>query len=420
MKNKPKHVIVLSVDSLSSPDMELINLLPNFRDYMSKASMCDNVTSVYPSLTYPAHTTIITGKYPVHHGIYGNTVFNPKGTSGKWYTQSNYIVGETLISKAEEAGMEVATLLWPVTGKGKHRYNLPEVHPSGWIKSAGLTALIHGGAFYVLELARKFGKIRKGIRQPYLDDFVQESLLYTLEKYKPKLTLVHFLDLDMNRHEYGYAAPEAFRAMERIDHRLGELIDFLKKHKMYDDTALIVLGDHSQIDVHTPIYLNERFEEDGYLQRKNGNIKKWRVYAQSCDGSCYIFVNKKEGEKFSEEVFEYLCSMQGERKSGIGKIYTGEEAKKLGASSECSYMIEARIGYYFAEDLDSKKLKAAHGYLPTIASYQTVFMASGKGIRPNVQVSNISLVDEAPTIARILGIDLGQTDGQCIEDILDI
>lgn len=417
---RPKHTIILSVDSLSSPDMELISLLPNFREFIRNASMCDNVTSVYPSLTYPAHATIVTGNYPVNHGIVNNTFFSPGQKIQKWYNKSKYINGKTIFGEAVKNNKKVASILWPITCKSGIKYNLPEVLPSKAGESQLSAALKNGTPFFILELLLKFGNLLKETQEPELDDFVQASLLYTIKKYKPDLTLVHYLDLDKCRHEYGYAAPEAFRAMERLDTRIGELIKKLKTEGLYEETAVIILGDHSQIDIHTPIYLNERFEEDGFIVKKDEKLESWRVYAKPCDGSCYIFINETEDEDFYDEIYEYLYTLQGEKKSGISKIYTGEEAKKLGASGECSYMIEARIGYYFAENREDKVYKAAHGYLPTIPSYQTVFMAAGKGIKKNVQVSNVSLVDEAPTIAKLLGLDLGKTNGRCIEEILDI
>lgn len=416
----PKYTIIISVDSLSSPDMELISLLPNFREFISHASMCDNVTSVYPSLTYPAHGTIVTGNYPVNHGIVNNTFFAPGSKVKKWYCKEEYINGNTIIKEYLKKGKKIASLLWPITGKSGIQYNLPEAFKISRFEPQFFEILRNGTASYCLELLIKFGKIVKKIKQPELDDFIQASLLHTIKKYRPDLTLVHFLDIDMSRHKYGYAAPEAFRAMERVDQRIGELITTLKSQGIYDETAIIILGDHSQIDVHTPIYLNERFMDDGYIKIKHGKITDWKLYAKPCDGSCYIFISDDMSEEFKDEIYEYLYRIQGEKKSGISKIYTGEEAGKFGATDKCSFMLEARIGYYFAENREDRVFKAAHGYLPTIPSYQTVFMASGCGIKKNVQVSNISLVDEAPTIAKLLGIELGNTNGRCIEEILDI
>lgn len=74
MERLTKHLIVVSFDGLSTLDFDKISRLPNFKAFIDKASICKKVYSVYPSLTYPAHTTIVTGKYPKNHGIINNTL----------------------------------------------------------------------------------------------------------------------------------------------------------------------------------------------------------------------------------------------------------------------------------------------------------------------------------------------------------
>ena len=63
---------------------------------------------------------------------------------------------------------------------------------------------------------------------------------------------------------------------------------------------------------------------------------------------------------------------------------------------------------------------ACHGYSPDKEDYSTVFFAAGKGIRPGITVPAMHLADEGPTFARLLGLDLGDTDGYVIEEILDL
>ena len=91
--------------------------LPNFGRFLKDASVCTNVESVYPSITYPAHTTIITGRMPNKHGIINNTKVQPGLASPDWYWQRKYIKGTTLYDEAIKSGMKVAALLWPVTAK---------------------------------------------------------------------------------------------------------------------------------------------------------------------------------------------------------------------------------------------------------------------------------------------------------------
>jgi predicted AlkP superfamily pyrophosphatase or phosphodiesterase len=375
--SRPKYTIILSIDSLSSSDFQLISMLPNFKKYIKDAAVCDNVTSVYPTLTCPAHVTMMTGKYPLHHGIINDTLFTPSGEDAERDFNDSLIKCKTLYGEASNKGMKVTSILWPVKDK------------------------------YL-----------KDFVQPERDEFVKESLKDNILNHKSNLVLTHFTALDASRHQCGYAAPDVFRAMERLDQYLGEIFEVLESENILGDTTLIILGSHSQIDVHTAVSLNERFEKDGYIVRDGHMLKYWEICAHPCGGSCYIYMKNPDNKERYEQIYEYLCTLQGEKQNGISGVYTHDEAEQFGADDKCSFMIEARIGYYFTNSCFN--LKAAHGYLPTIQEYQTLFMAYGKGIKKNASISNISLVDVAPTIAKLLDIDLEDTDGIVLDEILDI
>ena len=88
---KMKYMIVISFDAVSSKDLEILKTLPNFKELIKNGSLIENVESVYPSLTYPAHTTIVTGKYPKNHGIIDNTIFKLNDFNPNWYWYRKYI-----------------------------------------------------------------------------------------------------------------------------------------------------------------------------------------------------------------------------------------------------------------------------------------------------------------------------------------
>ena len=69
-----KYLIVISFDAVSSDDIDKLEKLDNFKYLMDNGSVIKNVESVYPTLTYPAHATIMTGMYPKNHGIINNTL----------------------------------------------------------------------------------------------------------------------------------------------------------------------------------------------------------------------------------------------------------------------------------------------------------------------------------------------------------
>ena len=61
-----------------------------------------------------------------------------------------------------------------------------------------------------------------------------------------------------------------------------------------------------------------------------------------------------------------------------------------------------------------------HGYSPFKEDYTTIFMASGKGIKKGAVIEKMSLIDEGPTMARLMGLGLKEADGRVIYEILDI
>ena len=89
-------MIVVSLDAVGTEDLPFLKSLPNFGDFWREAAVCERVRSVYPSLTYPAHTTIVTGKYPANHGIVNNLRIQPRREKPDWFWQRRFVRGETL------------------------------------------------------------------------------------------------------------------------------------------------------------------------------------------------------------------------------------------------------------------------------------------------------------------------------------
>ena len=80
MKQIPKRVMIVSFDAVGAKDLEYLQTLPNFQRFFEQAALCSHVNSVCPSLTYPAHTSIVTGRMPKNHGIVNNK--KPAQTEG--------------------------------------------------------------------------------------------------------------------------------------------------------------------------------------------------------------------------------------------------------------------------------------------------------------------------------------------------
>jgi predicted AlkP superfamily pyrophosphatase or phosphodiesterase len=429
------HLIVISFDCLSEHDVSMLRDFPNFKEFIDRSSFCTKVESIYPSVTYPCHATIVTGNFPNRHGIVNNTFIQPGRTSPDWYWHRHHVNGTTLYDEAKKAGMKTAALLWPVTGKADIDYNMPEIFANRPWHHQIPVSLFNGSPLFQLEMNAKFGHIRNGLSQPELDDFVLETAVETIKTKKPELMLIHFVDLDSQRHMYGFSSNEAEAAIRRHDMRLGRIMEAIKEAGIADNSTVAILGDHSALDESKVLKLNVLFKERGLIQTSaSGKVTDWKAYCKSCDGSAYIYLHDEHDYNTKNAVIELLSNLLQDPGKGIESVITGQEANARGADGRAFRMVEAARGYYFSEDIDGSYMEevteqdaktkkytlACHGYSPEKEDYHTVFFAAGKGIRPGIAIRSMHLVDEGPTLARLLGLDLGDTDGKILDGILEI
>ncbi|ADL51127.1 alkaline phosphatase family protein [Clostridium cellulovorans] len=429
-----KYLIVISFDAVSAEDYKILKSLPNFKLLMEQGAYVKEVESVYPTLTYPAHTSIVTGKYPKNHGIVNNLKVQPRRRHEDWFWHRKHIIGKTLYDVAREQEMVVASLLWPVTAGAKIKYNIAEIWPNRSWQNQVMVSLINSSPKYILEMNNRYGHIRKGVHQPELDDFILACTIDTIKNKKPNLMLIHLTDVDSNRHIYGYNSEEAREAILRQDKRLGEIIKALKEASIFESSTIVALGDHSMFDVDKVININSLFRENGFIVTdKNGKIKDWKVFFNTADGSGYVYLKDKKDEALRKQVKELLLDFAKDSNSGIDYVLSSKEAEEFGADPECDFLLEAKKGYYFlnsahkdiVEEVTREKQRedkdytfATHGFSPSKVGYSTMLIAYGHGIKPGAIVEKARLIDEGPTFAELLGINLEQCDGEVIKGIL--
>lgn len=427
-----KKLVVISIDALGASDLSGdLSHLPTLRKLLKKGTHIKGVTGIYPTLTYPSHTSIITGEYPLKHGIINNTKLQSQKTSPDWFWYYQAIKVPTLYDLAHQVGLTTAAFLWPVTAKSPITYNIAEIFPNRIWTNQVLISLQASSPWFLFDMNRRFGHLRQGIQQPYLDDFVTACAVDTLVSKKPDLSLIHLVDMDSQRHEHGVTSQEAQAALVRQDQRVKEIIESTKVAGTYDQTVFAILGDHYQIDVTKMIRLNYEFGLRGWQRtNKNQTTKSdWDVYAKSADGSTYIYCQESATVE-PREIREVIARVEG-----IEKIYTTEEVIHQGGPANCTFMVEARAGYYFTDEAQgpvvesvlpseigsTNRYRAVHGYSPQKPDYATTIVYAGPGIKENYQIEQGQLVDEGPTFGAILELPPfpQTTAGKVVSEIFD-
>lgn len=425
MKKNNKYVIVVSYDAFSKDNWESAASKPNLAKLIERGASTNLMKSVYPTLTYVIHSSYVTGVYPDRHGVFHNNPFQPfvPENDQKWHWFRSDIQVPTVYEAARKKGLTTAGLLWPVSGKAAINYNIPEIKAVK-NENQALKILKSGSKLFTMQMEMKYGKVRQGIQQPYLDDFTTLCAVDTIKKKKPNLLLMHLIDLDDTKHVHGTKGSHIEEVIERMDRRIGELVQATKDAEIYEDTTFIIVGDHSQLDVQYKVYLNRILYDEGLIYEDNGNWH-WRAYVQSAGGAAYLHVQPGdvEAEKIALTILQDAARNEA---YGIEAILSAEELQEFHVASKFRYMIEAKEDFAFEDDhlqeavVDLHALGekyATHGYSPNKPEYTSNLIISGNGVKAGSTIGEACVVDIGPTIAHILDVDFANTDGRALTEI---
>lgn len=422
---KAKHVIMISLDGVYEDDFEKLYQKKTFKDIIDNGAYSKEVTTIYPTLTYPIHTSIITGVYPNKHGVIHNNALQPgvKDSNQTWFWYSDEVKSKSLFDLASSQRMKTCSLFWPVTGNGNITYNIPEILALEG-ENQSLKILKAGTTNYLLREEVKYSNIRDGIKQPELDKFTTKVAVDTIINKKPNLLAMHLVSVDYLRHGFGVWSKEADLGLEVYNNSVLEVINATKKAGTYNDTVFVITTDHGLIDINTNVYINTILENNGFITRKNGKLD-YIAYSQSIGLGSYIYI-KENNEITINRVRKLFIELIKDEKYGIDKIFSKEELRIMNADESYSFAIEAKTGFVFKDELTTYEIKhqkdlgtkyATHGYSPFKEGYKNVFMISGESIKNNYNIRGMKIVDIAPTVAKVLGMDFEDCDGEVLEKV---
>ena len=435
MKNK---LFVLSMDAMVGEDVAYLRRKPNFDRLMKNAARVEQVRTVYPSITYPAHVSIMTGCCPGTHGIYTNThVHAEKPRYPDWHLYSGEIRVENLFAAAKRVGCTTASVYWPVTGCDENVDYLINEYFFYEGEDVEATFRAMGTSEETLVAVRENRqRLPDRLRKPdaatgitTFNSFINGCVCSLIRHYQPDVFLVHNCILDTLRHHNGAFHEAVLRGLDQTDIWLGEIAAAMEDAGVLADTNFVILSDHGQMDFVRRLKVNTLLRRGGFLDvDENGHVTDWRACAQSNGMSVTVFV--KDGDKSLEkEVHDYLKKLQKDGVWGFERIHTREEVKeRYGLDGDFSFVLETDGYTSFSDgcdepliqpiDLSDYRLgKATHGYEPEKGP-QPVFIAAGPAFEPGAVLPAASVLDEAPTLAAVIGAQMPQAEGSCLCQLL--
>jgi predicted AlkP superfamily pyrophosphatase or phosphodiesterase len=421
-----KHVIVVTIDGLL-PDSYLHPAehalsVPTLRRLVSRGASSEGALSVFPSVTYPAHTSIASGVQPARHGVFTNASFDPlekNHDAWRWYTEDVQV--PRVWDVAYAAGYRTALIDWPVTVGAKATYHVPEFWRAKQPDDVKLIrALSTPGLLDSVSAA--YPDFRAGFRpQDVSDEAGTDIAEYVILHARPHLVFLHIWQVDAAQHKYGLWSTEARAAIETADRQLARLLAAVEHAGLASDTAFVIASDHGFANVSRCVNPRVLLRQAGLVMLDAaGKPSAWHADVLSATGAAYVYLNDPHDAALQARVLEVFENARRSGTSGIGRILSKAEVSTLGGDPAAFLALEPELGTYFGSGRDSYETppayKAVHGYAPNRPEMKASLILFGAGV-PHGKLDGARLIDVAPTVAHLLGLTLPHADGHPLASV---
>jgi hypothetical protein len=427
LSKRPAHLLVVSVAGLT-PDryrgaVGPAPVMPTLAAMAGAGVAVDGVHSVAPASTYPAHATLVSGQLPAAHGIPADRLLGDRGVRESRYWHASHLRAPTLWQLAGQARLRVAALAWPSTLGASISLLLPDIVPTRrgekW-----LGVLEDSTTPELLDLARAAGAADAGADRPgAARDAVLAEIACRLltSSAPPALLLLRLSQTEPALAAHGPGSPEVLAAFRRTDGEIARLLDCLEAAGRAGASAIVAVGDHGIFPTHTRIAPNAVLARGGLLRaggRGGDEVEEWSAIARSNGGSAFVYARDDRSAVSARRAL----AAESERSRAF-RVVSAEEMLGLGADPDAWFGLEAEPGFAFGDSprpplLRPEARRGAGGYLPRHREMNAGLVAWGRGFRSGVRVAGMRQTDVAPTLARLLGLELGEVDGRPLVGIL--
>jgi predicted AlkP superfamily pyrophosphatase or phosphodiesterase len=427
-ETRPNHVILISVDGMP-PDYytapEKLGLrVPTLTMMKQGGAYADGMEGVYPTVTYPNHTTMVTGLRPAAHGIVQNRIFEAPSEpqTRYWYWYAKALKAETLWTVAKKAGLTTAAVGWPVTVGADINYNLPEIYdpkenPPTWNWAA------KNSTPGLLEKA--LGPDLK--KDSSVDERLTTVSEFIIKNHRPNLLLLHLIELDEAHHRNGPRTKSGIETAEREDGYIHRIVEATKQAGIFEKTTFFVVSDHGFADINKRFSPNVVLAKEGLITLdETGKATAWKAAAWPSGGSCPIMLKDANDKETEAKVIAIFSRLAKQENSPIKQIVARAELRKMEAVPQAALMLEAAVGYSFDDTLTGAEVrgsgetyKGTHGYLPTDPRMRASLIIYGPGAHSGSKLPLARTIDLAPSIASLLKLKLPRPEGKPFKELLN-
>jgi predicted AlkP superfamily pyrophosphatase or phosphodiesterase len=398
---QPRHVVLISIDgypayALRDPQTPA----PTLRRMIREGAWAeDGMTNINPTVTWPNHTSMVTGVDASKHGVLYNGLPVRSGNGIKiepWRPKPELVLAPTVYDLAHAARMTTAEVDWVAI------HQAPTITWSFAERPAADSAVAREMIAAGLVTAEDISKFADA-PITHRDEIWVQAAVHILKSHKPNLLLFHSLTTDSSQHRYGARSLGATAALALADRYVERLVDAARSAGILNRTTFIVTSDHGFLTAKRQI-------------RPAALLKREDVIVISEGGTAMIY------GKVDPSVFKGV--------EGVDDIITPDRFASLGypppGGRMADLVLSAAEGYAFSAvangpavvDMPANANPGNHGYLASKTDSRPIFVAWGAGVKPGARVTGVRTVDIAPTVARLLGLEMKNVDGRVIAGAL--
>lgn len=411
-------VVVISLDAFGAASLHEPQLpAPTLKALMRQGAYAVSMRPINPTVTWPNHTAMVTGDdASFHHVLVNGLVVNQRTASAPSIdmdaSKARMVAVPTVYEAAHLAGLTTAQVDWVAIkdAPGLDWQFAEHPDPDGVIERD----LVQQGVLTREELVRF-----NAPSQAWRDRIYAAAAVDIISKHHPDLLLLHFLTLDSIEHETGFGNDSGRNAIAFLDDRVKDVIEAVRAAGDLERTTFIIVSDHGQQNVQRRLHPNVVLRQSG-LQAAAAPTPTFCVP----DGG-FALVYQAHSTGASIEKLKTLFA----GRAGVRSVLTPAQAARDGwptpAQSDQApdMLLYAADGYDFTEGDTGEFMTpthaiGAHGYPNTNPLMQGIFIAAGAGIKRSGEIPAFANVDIGPTIAKLLHISLGATQGKPLNDIL--
>jgi predicted AlkP superfamily pyrophosphatase or phosphodiesterase len=420
LENSDRIVVMVSIDGLAAyyfddPKAEM----PNIRALAAEGARATAMKASTPTVTWPNHTTLVTGVPPAKHGVVGNNFFDRTSLkkviliADPVLDKDQIVKVPTIYDVAKTAGLKTAAVRWPATRNAKALdWMVPDMRTLEETTKYATPSLLQESDLKSVLLPDK--PAAKGQSDASRDRACTVVFEKIVKEHRPNLALLHLEDVDHNEHLHGPRSPEAYAAVKEADACVGEVWKQLQK-QFPGKATIVVVSDHGFSPIKRTILPTVILRQAGLIAAKPNKGNAEPIYILSQGGAAMVYImDQSHRAELKEQVKKTFKSIEG-----VSKIVGTEQLKDYGVASPDvdphgpDMMLFADEGYSFGDTaagqlpfVDKPERLGSHGHDASLPDLHATFVACGVGIKPGTKLGEIENTSVAPTLAKLLKVSL--------------